>query len=632
MTREAGTPGAPVPDGLSEHLVVDGQPVAFAPGQTIAAALLAADRTSWRTTRAGRSRGIFCGIGVCFDCLVTSNGRRVRACLEPARAGDVVTTGPVSPDVAGVWQETPHRAGRRAPRRAWLAASGPPGPARLTRCDAVVVGAGPAGLTAANTMAEHGLSVVLMDAGERPGGQYYRHSVRGGSPEAASHRFRTLRADLDRHVVAGRIDYRPRHQVWTLERTPTPIPATAAVRPADPTWTVHALAEGPEPTACRVVAPAVVVATGAYDRQLPFPGWDLPGVVAAGGAQALLKGSGVALGGVDGRAVVAGSGPFLLPVATGLARAGVRVAGVYEASRARDYLRHARTLAWQPGRFAEAAGYARKLALHRVPYRTGHAVVAAHGDERLTGVTVARLDARRRPAAGSERHVACDTLAVGYGFTPQLDLLVEAGCDVRADAGGTPAVLVDDDQRTTCAGLYSAGETTGVGGASLALVEGELAGLTVVAAVGRPVEEPRKARLRQRKDRLRAFADVLDAVHPLPADWLRDVPDETVLCRCEEVPVGAVREAVRDLGSGDPRSAKLLTRAGMGWCQGRTCAAATAALVGRLTGSPPDVTDVAALARRPVAQPVPLGVLASLPDSEPTDATPADETPRGEVR
>lgn len=621
MTSGADTPGAPALDGFSEHLVVDGQPVAFTHGQTIAAALLAAGRTSWRTTRAGRPRGIFCGIGVCFDCLVTANGRRVRACLEPARAGDVVTTGSASPGLAETSHDTQHGASRTTR------------PAPPPRYDAVVVGAGPAGLTAANVMAEHGLSVVLLDAADRPGGQYYRHSVGGGSAESASPRFRALRADLDRHAIAGRIDYRPRHQVWTLERTPPPIPAPAAAQPADPAWTVHALAEGPEPAAFRGVAPAVVVATGAYDRQLPFPGWDLPGVVAAGGAQALLKGSGVALGGAGGRAVVAGSGPFLLPVATGLAEAGVGVAGVYEASRARDYLRHARTLAGQPGRFAEAAGYARRLAAHRVPYRTGHAVVAAHGDDRLTGVTVARLDARRRPVAGSERHVECDTLAVGYGFTPQLDLLVEAGCEVGAatvgsggsgGTGDTPVVLVDDDQRTTCAGLYSAGETTGVGGAALALVEGELAGLAVAAAAGRPVEESRKARLRRRKDRLRAFADVLDAVHPLPAEWLDDVPDETVLCRCEEVPVGAVREAVRDLGAGDPRSAKLLTRAGMGWCQGRTCAVATAALVGRLTGSPPNVTGTAALTRRPVAQPVPLGVLASLADSTPTDASPAD--------
>ncbi|MET9018566.1 FAD-dependent oxidoreductase [Actinopolymorpha sp. NPDC004070] len=620
--------GAPAPRARSGQLVVDGQPVAFDHGQTIAATLIAAGRTSWRTTREGRQRGIFCGIGVCFDCLVTANGRRVRACLEPARPGDVVTTGPVSPDVAEPAGESASRTG-----------SAPP-----TRCDAVVVGAGPAGLTAANAMAEHGLSVVLLDAGERPGGQYYRHSAQGASGAAASPRFRTLRVDLDRHVVAGRIDYRPRHQVWTLERTPPAIPAPAAARPADPVWTVHAVAEGPEPSPSRVVAPAVVVATGAYDRQIPFPGWDLPGVVAAGGAQALLKGSGVALGGPAGRVVVAGSGPFLLPVASGLARAGVEVAGVYEASRARVYLRHARTLAGQPARFAEAAGYARDLARHRVPYRTGHAVVAAHGEERLAGVTVARLDTERRPVAGSERRVECDTLAVGYGFTPQLDLLVEVGCEVGTGTCGTPAVAVDADQRTTCAGLYSAGETTGVGGAALALVEGELAALAVAAASGRPVEEQRKARLLRRKDRLRAFADVLDAVHPMPSAWLDDVPDETVLCRCEEVPVGAVRAAVRHLGVVDPRSAKLLTRAGMGWCQGRTCAVPTAALVGRLTGSPPGVGDVAALARRPVAQPVPLGVLASLadprsaPEAVPDDSTPAedsvssDETPGGTAR
>ncbi|MEQ4206979.1 FAD-dependent oxidoreductase [Actinopolymorpha sp. B9G3] len=471
--------------------------------------------------------------------------------------------------------------------------------------DVAVVGAGPAGLTAATTMAGHGLRVVLLDAGGRPGGQFFRHRD-DAAADAHGPGFRALRSTLAAEVAAGRLTYRPRHQVWTVER--------AARR-----FTVHALDESGdgEPRPCRAEADTLVVATGAYDRQLPFPGWDLPGVVAAGGAQALLKGSGVLVG---KRVVVAGSGPFLLPVAAGLAEGGARVVGVYEASRMRGYLEHVRAVARHPARLAEAASYAARLARHRVPYRTGHAVVAAYGDASLTGVTVARLDAQRRPIRGTESAVPGDALAVGFGFTPHVDLLVELGCELSGDhAGGSPVVAVDLDQRTTVEGAYSAGETTGIGGAALAQVEGELAGLAVAAAHGIAVDERQVRRLRTRRAGLRAFAAVLDQVHAPPDGWTAGLPDDTLVCRCEEVTAGTVRRAVRELGATDPRSVKLLTRTGMGWCQGRICTAATVELTAALTSRPVAVEDTIALARRPFAHPVPLGVLADLdvPDPEP---------------
>lgn len=462
--------------------------------------------------------------------------------------------------------------------------------------DVAVVGAGPAGLTAATTMAGRGLRVVLLDAGPRPGGQYFRHHD-DASADSYGAGFRALRSALAGHVGSGDLDHRPRHQVWTVERT-------------DSGFSIHALEESDgEPRPWRTTAGALVVATGAHDRHVPFPGWDLPGVVAAGGAQALLKGSGVLVG---RRIVVAGSGPFLLPVASGLAEGGATVVGVYEAARPTRYLAHARVLARHPRRFAEAAAYAARLARHRVPYRVGHAVVAAHGTGQVTGVTIARLGADRRPVPRSERLVPCDAVAVGYGFSPQLDLLVELGCELDVDSTGAASVRVDGDQRTTVDGVYSAGETTGVGGAVLAQVEGELAGLSVVAARGVPVQQARIRRLRSRRTALRSFAAVLDDVHAHPADWLGTLPDDTLVCRCEEVTAGAVRRAVRDLGASEPRAVKLFTRAGMGWCQGRICAATTLAMTAQLTGRPPSVEDVTAMVRRPLAQPVPLGVLAAL--------------------
>jgi D-hydroxyproline dehydrogenase subunit alpha len=561
------------------EIVVDGRSVTARAGQTVAGALISAGHRSWRTTRRGRPRGVFCGIGVCFDCLATVDGERsVRACVAEA--------GPPAAGTAGHAATAPAAGG---------------GPA--TTYDVVVIGAGPAGLSAANAAAGHGLQVALVDAGGRPGGQYYRHHDQSDA-DRHGQVFRDLRGSLDAHLAAGRIAYLPQHSVWRVESgAPFDVYANAAD-------SADSAGRGGSADAARVLrADAVVVATGAYDRHVPFPGWDLPGVFAAGGAQALWKGSKVLAG---GRIVVAGSGPFLLPVAAGLAEAGAQVLGVYEAARVRRYLRHARLLARHPARFAEAASYAWQLARHRVPYRTGHAVVAAHGTSRLERVTVVRLDTHGQPVPDSEQDVRCDTLAVGWGFVPQLDLLVELGCDVRLDDTGTPVIAVDDHQRTSVAGVYTAGETTGIGGAALARVEGEVAGHAVAAAAGHPVEASRLGRLRSLRSALTGFAAVLGRVHRTPDDWTATVADDTLVCRCEEVTVGAVRHAVHDLGATDLRSVKLLTRVGMGWCQGRICGPCVGPLTSRLTGRKPEVADLVASLRRPFAQPVKLGALARL--------------------
>ena len=174
---------------------------------------------------------------------------------------------------------------------------------------------------------------------------------------------------------------------------------------------------------------AVVVATGAYDRQLPVPGWTLPGVMAAGAAQSLLKGSGVVAG---RRVVVAGAGPFLLPVAAGLAGAGAPVVAVVEAGQPLDYLRRPAGLAASWRKLPEAGGYLVRAGPAPGAGAAPHAVIAAHGDDRLDSVTVARIDAAWRGVPGTERALDADVLAAGYGFIPQVELLGEAGAELAA--------------------------------------------------------------------------------------------------------------------------------------------------------------------------------------------------------
>lgn len=474
--------------------------------------------------------------------------------------------------------------------------------------DLVVVGAGPAGMAAAATALAGGLRVVLLDSQAALGGQYWRHPPEHARALVATddlhhglRRYRALCQALAAHRTTGRLDLRLGHHAWSVVRE-------------DDGFAVHAVdrREAPRETALVLRAPRLLVATGAYDRQLPFPGWDLPGVLTVGGLQALLKGGGVAAG---SRVALGGTGPFLLPVAAGLAARGVEVVAVCEAAHPRAWLRHPGPLLRNPGKWAEGAGYAAALLRHRVPVRPRTAIVAAAGGARVTSVRIASLAPDGSPRPGTERRVEVDAVGVGWGFAPQLDLLVPLGCALTDSADGNAVVAVDGGQRTTVPGVYAAGETCGVGGAALAVNEGRLAARSILAdsgagplpANGRPAA-PRSAVTRQR-----AFARAMALAHPLPPAWPSWLTDETVVCRCEEVSAGAIRTARAD-GAHDHRQVKQLTRAGMGWCQGRMCGPAVHCLTARGRAYEP--------AERLVATPVTLGALADLDETPPAPPAP----------
>lgn len=467
--------------------------------------------------------------------------------------------------------------------------------------DVVVVGAGPAGLAAATRATSHGAAVALVDAGRAPGGQYWRQPAGPGVDRddlAYLHHdlaaYRHLTHVLENQCRSGQTDYLAEHQVWAVEHL-------------GDLFVVHAVDRSIRPEVARTVTcRRLVLATGAYDRQVPFPGWTLPGVMAAGGVQALLKGHGVRAG---HRVVVAGTGPFLLPVAAALAVAGSEVVGVHEASSVFAWFRHSGAVLRNLAKLGEGVGYARTLARHRVPVRTRSVLIAAHGADRLESVTVARADGRGGTRAGSEETIAADTLAVGWGFTPQLELPLALGCKTRVDVDGSVVCEVDDEQQSTVLGVYVAGELSGVGGAALALVEGTIAG---AAAAGVRVTDryPRRQRAA-----LRIFAAAMHRAHPVPGGWTARVESDTVVCRCEEVTAGRLREAVDGLGASDARSAKLLVRPGMGWCQGKVCGYATACLTAAWSGAP---YSPAVVGTRPVATSVRLGSLAGPEAAGPT--------------
>ncbi len=471
-----------------------------------------------------------------------------------------------------------------------------------------VVGAGPAGLSAAVTAAEQGLRVALVDAGAQPGGQFWRHPDEGaawpdeGRGQHGWRRFTRLRDRLGRLIGGGRVEAFAERQVWFVEER-------AAVWHLHLT-TTHAAVETPAPRLVR--ATSLVLCPGGYDRQLPVPGWDLPGVMTAGGVQALLKAHRSVAG---RRAVVAGTGPFLLPVAEGLAAAGAEVLAVCEANSVTGWGRSPLGAVSVPGKGLEALEYAGALLRHRVPFRQRTALTRVHGEGSVTGATLSRLDrtGRVRPDVPPQR-VEVDLVAFGWGFTPSLELVSAVGATTRVDVDESLVAWVDPNQRTDVPRVYAAGEVTGVGGAVLAAGEGELAGLTLALDHGVPVAGSRIEALQRGVRRHRRFAAAMHRAHPVPQRWAEWLTDETMLCRCEEVTVGAVAEVRDVLGAGDARTAKMLARPGMGRCQGRVCGFATAKLTA--CGRSLETTDLAPLAKRPFTAPVSLGELATTGEGE----------------
>ena len=586
-------------------------------GQTAGAALLADGVSSWRVTRSlGRPRGIFCGIGACFDCLADINDdRAVRACLVRLRDGDrVQTSRSLGPDDL---VRPADAAARPAP-----AAQGPD----IVRADVAVVGAGPAGLAAALAAADLGCTVVLVDSGPAAGGQIYRQGLAGTDDTGG--RAGTVPPRLLRAAGHPRIRHLAETTVWqaAADRSgPDGNPGgnRGGSDPRGGTAGEHAdgfslwLADtaGRAAGGGRLQTRAVVVATGATELVLPFPGWDLPGVTTAGAAQALLKGQHVTAG---ARVLVAGSGPLLLPVAASLAQAGVRVAALLEATSARWSAARAASLARFPARLREAAGYAAVLARHRVPVRTGWAVVACRGASRVQEATVARVDPDWHPVPGTAYQVAVDAVHVSFGFSPALELARQLGCaEVPHPARPVAAVWHDADMATSVRGVFAAGEATGVGGARVAELEGYLAGAAAARYLGRAGSfMPRTRGIREALARGRRFAALLDVVYPFPgghasrAGWLDWPEPDTVACRCEEVPWSAVGEAVA-AGAVNLRSVKGVTRCGMGYCQGRVCGPILQAAVAAAAGVP--LADAGDLHARPIVVPVTLGAIAAEP-------------------
>ena len=391
--------------------------------------------------------------------------------------------------------------------------------------DILVIGAGPAGIAAAVRAAESGARVGLLDDNPAPGGQIWR---KGAALPAAA---REWIAKLDASSVV-------RLHGWHVFAHPGP-----GVLMAESTAAA-------DREAAELHYDKLILATGARERFLPFPGWTLPNVMGAGGLDAMVRG-GLPISGK--RVVVAGTGPLLLAVAAHLAHRGAKIVAICEQAPMGRLAAFSLRLLTQPGKVMQGINY--RWAARDARFYTGCWPVAANGQGSVESVTLRRGD--------QQWDVGCDYLACGYHLVPNLELPVLLGCRIQ-----NGFVATDKWQQTSISGVLCAGEPTGIGGVEIAILEGQIAGLAaadrISAAIG----------LVQKRSRSQGFVRALANVVELDPR-LREIPSaETIVCRCEDVPFHALG------GYNSSRDAKLHTRCGMGPCQGRICGAATQFLFG----------------------------------------------------
>jgi NADPH-dependent 2,4-dienoyl-CoA reductase/sulfur reductase-like enzyme len=390
------------------------------------------------------------------------------------------------------------------------------------RFDVIVVGAGPAGIAAALAAADSGKSVGLIDDNPTAGGQIWRGSQSAPRKSASSIWFNRLRKSAVQIIGGARVFHAANGE----------------------------LAAESDDSAIQITYGKLIIATGARELFLPFPGWTLPNVMGTGGLQALLK-SGLEIAGK--RVVIAGTGPLLLAVAAYARKCGAKVLGICEQTTRPRMVGFGMKMLLVRGKAPEVLRFAYDL--RGIPHWTDCWPVAAFGNRRVESVRISRQ--------GLTSEIECDYLACGFHLIPNSELPRMCGCRLQQGF-----VQVDEYQQTSVAGTFCAGEPTGIGGLQLALAEGEIAGYAATNW------EDRAKHLFAKRARYQKVVGILKDAFPLRPELKNLARPDTLVCRCEDVP------HVRLCEHSSWRAAKLHARCGMGPCQGRVCAPAAEFLFG----------------------------------------------------
>ena len=443
----------------------------------------------------------------------------------------------------------------------------------VTGARVIIVGAGPAGVRAAQTLVAAGIRPTVIDEGSVSGGQIYRrqpavfrrsyatlYGFEAGKAKAVHDSFDQL---------VTRIDYQPDTLAWNIHG--------------------GALFTAQGNISRKLPFDALILATGATDRLLPIKGWTLPGCYSMGAAQIALKAQACAIG---NEVVFLGTGPLLYLVSYQYAKAGIKVAAVLDTSPFSGQLKALRYMASRPSLLAKGVYYRAQLLLRNIPVHNGITPLQIDGDKQVSGV-------RFQDSSGKQQHIACDAVGMGFHLRSETQLADLARCAFSFDQElGYWRPEADVDGRSSAAGVYLAGDGARILGADAAEISGQLAALAALRDLGHKVDEARLQKLRQQQQRMETFRRGLAKAFPWPAALARTVADDVILCRCEVLTAGDLRRAVSFKGAPELNRAKALMRIGMGRCQGRFCGSAaaeiladarqeTVAAVGRLRGQGP---------------------------------------------
>ncbi|TIS53132.1 FAD/NAD(P)-binding oxidoreductase [Mesorhizobium sp.] len=452
------------------------------------------------------------------------------------------------------------------------------------RREAVIIGAGPAGMRAALTLADAGLRPLVIDEACRSGGQIYRRPPSSLRRKAEvlygfeAKRAKALHEAFD--ALGDRIEYWPETVVWNVHGD-----------------RLHLLVGGQSTSISWL---NLILAPGAMDRVIPFEGWTLPGVYTLGAAQIALKSQACAIG---ERVVLFGSGPLLYLVAWQYVAAGVDIAAVLDTARAGAGFKALPGLARGGYTFLKGVYYVAALRARGVRIISGIRPLAA-----LSGPDAAVAGFVYRDHRGHERRIACDAIGFGYGLRSEIQLAELAGLSLAYDEVQRQWIPVGDKFGGDSGGIYLAGDGMRVRGAEIAELTGKQAALRLLANLGRNEYRSQLATIEASLHRAEAFRRALECAFPFPAHLAQELPDNVVVCRCEGVTIGALRDAVRACDVSDINRVKAFTRLGMGRCQGRVCSAAAAEIIAAAAGVRPEA--VGHLRGQPPVKPVALGALA----------------------
>jgi NADPH-dependent 2,4-dienoyl-CoA reductase/sulfur reductase-like enzyme len=475
--------------------------------------------------------------------------------------------------------------------------------------DVIIVGSGPAGLAAVEVLSRHGLHILMVDESTHAGGQLVHrpsHTAKPGrrfDPGGLKHRVMRLAAQARKR----RVRFLKGCQVLGIFPQQT------------------LLVEAHDGKVSEYRSDTLILATGARERQLPFKGWTLPGVMGCGAAQILMKSSGILPG---EKTLIAGSSPLMLVLAAEILAVGGTVPALLNQGTMAEKLKAftAGPAIWP--RLFEGAVCLARLAAARIPLKQGMGIVEARGQGNLETVVAGRIDGQGRLIEGTEQIYPADTLAVGHGFAPNTELPQQAGCAVSYDLDrGGWYVKVSASMATTVDNIYAVGEVTGIAGADKSLIEGGLAAWNILnrqGRIGRRTIETHTVPLMRRLRWQIRYGRFLNRLCSPPPGSYGAVPDETVVCRCEEITMGEIRRQIRH-GFTTIDGIKKATRCGMGWCQGRICGPILMDILGR-SGQQPPATVGRPPARAPV-KPVALGALAAM---VPGDYSPQEPGRAGE--